>query len=263
MRSGNRIFDQVLGASAAGMFDSEHLRINLGKDNTTGQTHHLKGYPQPINTDTVKGKFLKEAYQEIAVKPDDIADLRILSTALDHTFVHDEFLLFGKLNLTSSELEERALLAPRSQRKEGDFHFEEKFVFIDATPDAIETLLTQVKNPLPPTHLAAFVVAGYTLILDEGKGTQGYNREANLKKAEEWKRRVEEGVKRNYSEINRIVQEHTLRENGITDQRNIDRLIDSGSIPGYNPKIPATKQGLPDMLSELYRCGLITKEHHA
>lgn len=263
MRSGNRIFDQVLGASAAGMFDSEHLRINLGKDNTTGQTHYLKGYPQPINTDTVKGKFFDEAYQEIAVKNEDIEDLKIVGTALDHTFVHDEFLLFGKLNLTAKELEERTLLAPRSQRKEGDFHFEEKFVFIDATPEAIETLLTQVKNPLPPTHLAAFVAAGYTMILDKGKEKAGYERDANLRKAEEWKRRVEEGVKRNYSEINRIVQEHTLRENGITDQRNIDRLIDSGSIPGYNPKIPATKQGLPDMLSELYRCGLITPEYYA
>jgi len=172
-------------------------------------------------------------------------------------------LLFGKLNLTAKELEERAHLAPRSQRKEGDFHFGEKFVFIDPTPDAIETLLTQVKNPLPPTHLAAFVAAGYTLILDEGKGEEGYNREANLKKAEEWKRRVEEGVKRNYSEIDRIVKEHRLRENGITDQRNIDRLLASGSIPGYDPKIPATKQGLPEMLSELYRCGLIPEKHHA
>lgn len=88
MRSGNRLFDQVLGASAAGMFDSEHLRINLGKDPATGQTNYLKGYPQPINTDTVKGKFLEEAYQEIAVRSDDIANLKILGTALDHTFVH-------------------------------------------------------------------------------------------------------------------------------------------------------------------------------
>lgn len=55
-----------------------------------------------------------------------------------------------------------------------------------------------------------FCTAGYTLILDEGKGKAGGKRVANLQKAEEWKRRVEEGVKRNYSEINRIVQEHTL-----------------------------------------------------
>lgn len=173
----------------------------------------------------------------------------------------DEFLLLGELNLTSSELEERALSAPRSKRKEGDFHFEEKFVFIDATPDAIKKLLTEVKNPLPPTHLAAFVAAGYTLILDEGRGKEGYNREANLKKAEEWKKEVEEGVRRNYSEINRMVKENTLRKNGITNPENITRLIDS--VPGYDPKIPATQQGLPEMLSELYRCGLITEKHHA
>lgn len=258
MRSGNRIFDQVLGASAAGMFDRDKLQIGLEPDPITGKTPYIKGRPRPINTDTVKSKFLEEAFQEIAVNSDDVEGLRIVSTAVDHTYIHDEFLLFGRLNLTSHELEQRALSAPRSQRKDGDFHFDEKFVFIDATPDAIETLLTQVKNPLPPTHLAAYVVAGYTLMLDEGMDEDGYDRETNKLKAEAWKKKVEEGVSRNYAQINRLVKENALREQGITEQSNIDRLIDS--VPGYNPKIPANKQGLPEMGQELIDHGLLKEQ---
>ncbi|MEK7605628.1 MAG: hypothetical protein AAB478_03855 [Patescibacteria group bacterium] len=258
MRSGNRIFDEVLGASAAGMFDREKLQIALTPNPTTGKTPYLKGRPQPIDTDTVKRKFLEETFQEIAVNPGEVEGLRILGTFKDHTFIHDEFGLFGYLSLTSSELEQRAISAPRSKPKEGDFHFEEKFVLVDATPEAIETLLTKVKNPLPPTHLAAYVVAGYTLILDEGMGEPGYNREANLQKAEAWKKKVEEGIKHNYADINRIIKEHTLREQGITDPENIARLIDS--VPGYNPKIPANKQGIPDMGQQLIEHGLIQEK---
>lgn len=189
---------------------------------------HEPGTVPEITTDSIKANLLKEMEEEIGLYPEDIYDFRITGLAKDKVAVHDEFLLFAKSKLTAEEVENKAGDAARVKNL-GEYDFDEKFFVINGDPDSIKKLLTEVKCPLPSTHTAAFVAAWYSEMLEH-------------KPAEEVKLQLHdlgENIKRNYQEIDLIVR------------------ASNPESKGFDPAKTPQEQGLPDIVSELKRTGLI------
>lgn len=252
----NSPYGDMPGASFAGMLDGKFHR-EIKTDPNTGKTQTERtGTLEPIDTEYVKESAATERQQEIALTEKDITDFRIVGEARDHVREHDEFLLLSKTSLTAQEVAQKAMDAPRSRNPRklddhGDFHFEENFITIDATPQAIETLLTQVKCPLPPTHAAAFVAAGYNLILEQSPEQNG-----GVKAANEWRAKMQAEVKRNYQDMNTIVANYY--KNHPTELSNNKPGKPKRNPKGYEPYYTPQEQGLPPLGSELVRTGLIS-----
>jgi len=224
----NRLYAETIGASVAGLFDGQLDRepANRGK---------LK----PIDTNAIMANAIKEMREEIQLDATDITWLRIIGLARDKVKIHSEFLLLGLLRLSTDEIAQKAgkrILAGPTDEDD----FVEKFVVVSATLEAIETLVTQVKCPLPPTHTAAFIAAGYWMTL----------RDASLAIASQWLNRLEPRVQVNYREINHRVDTYFQRNSGKRGE----------DVWGYDPAHSPIKQGLPEAISELMRVGLLRKE---
>jgi hypothetical protein len=216
----NALYGDIPGASVAGMLDAKRETED-----------RIKGTPDLIDTNSVRGNILNEANEELALELSDF-DLSppIIGLAHDNVQIHDEILFFADSNLTSEEIKEKARTARRN-RKLGDADFEEKFVMIDGSVSAIERLLTQVQCPLPPTHAAAFVSTGYCLLLEQ-EGVEAANK---------WRDAMQERVNKNYQRIDKRVAEYT-----------------QGEFHGYTARLIPTAQGLPGFEEEMRRVGLIT-----
>ncbi|OGH02513.1 MAG: hypothetical protein A2798_02590 [Candidatus Levybacteria bacterium RIFCSPHIGHO2_01_FULL_37_17] len=226
----NFFYGDIPGASAAGYLDA--------KLHTTGND---KGKIDAVTTDSIKANGAKEMREEIGLYPRDIEDLKITGLASDKVRVHDEFLLSAKTKLSAREILFRSGL--------GDTHrFVEQALIIDADKETVNKLLTEVKCPLPPTHLAAFIAAEYAIILEE----------EGLEVAEEWKREIQGGVKRNYREIDEMVQRFYLYNFQVVDD--VPEGKPARNTRGYDPAYLPSQQGLPDIDSELERVGIKTKE---
>ena len=231
----NFFYADIPGASVAGMLDGE---LDRGREN--------RGRLVPITTETIKSNIRKEAAEEIGIESEDLVDIKVTGLAMDLMRIHNEFLLFAKTSLTAQQLGEKAK-ENAERKKENDFDFHEKFYVIDGTPEAIETLLTKVKCPLPPTHTATFVAGGYSMVLKRD----------GEEKAREWKSRLQKGIQENYAEMDRMV--------GMYYEQNPGSMKDApeGKPPrnpyGYEPAYLPQQQGLPTIDSELKRVGLISE----
>src|SRR5262249_52354677 len=95
---------------------------------------------------------------------------------------------------------------------------------------SISTLLTEVECPIPSSHAAAFVAAGYYIILQS----------EGIDKAKAWIADLGDAIQSNYARID-------------------DKVATSSGHPGakYSANLPPAEQGLPDLESELRRTGLI------
>lgn len=200
------------------------------------------GIVEPIDTQTIKEFAAEKAASETGEDPADIRRIRITGLATDNRRVHHEFLLYGELRHGASELLEEARRAKqaKSQEKIDLVDFEEAFFFIPATPEAITTLLTDIKCPLPDTHTDAFIAAGYTLLLETG----------DLEAARAWKDKMQIEVAKNYDEIDTIVRNYHSTHPEIAQQ---NQGID---INAYDPSFIPELQGLPSLDDELERTHL-------
>lgn len=212
----NRTYGDIIGASAAGLADQAlDTGVNRGK---------LK----PIDNDFAKHRVEEEMEEEVGIDPHFITQIDITGIAEDMKKSHYEILLMGKVGLSAAEIQTLSQQKEEVDRKE--FDFSEKYFVLDGSPEAIKTLLTQSKNPIPPTHMAAFVAAGRILVAQrDGEEV-----------ARQWTKDVEEAARQNTQDIDRIVREAT-----------------DGQQSGYNPKLTPTEQGLPSVQSEIERLGLI------
>lgn len=241
---GNAVFVDQPGASAAGMLDAS----------TQGENRQA-GRPDPIDTGSVKGAILKEAGEELGLHDDDLRRVRIVGLAHDKIKIHDEFLLLADANLTAEQIRERSRTSNRNKNL-GDADFEEKFIDIDGSADSISTLLTKVKCPLPPTHAAALVASGYSLVLQE----QGKDA------ADAWKAQVEQGVKENYADIDRRVKafydQHPEALMQVPE-RFWGKEPPARKLHGYDPVYAPDEQGLPSFEEAMVEAGLMpeTRKH--
>lgn len=225
---GNRAYGNIPGASAAGKLDGEFDR-----------SIKTRGTLEPITTEAVTKHLLKEATEELQVKPEDLK-VRIVGISHDELKPYYEFVLLGQVNKTSHELAEKGLI-PDDQ----DGHdFKERYFTIDYTPETIETLLTKVKCPLPSTHSAAYFMAGIELV----EKLHGKN------EAKKWGERVSQAIKENYKDIDRIVianfGKYPVKSEGKPNR----------SKTGYDPLYLPEQQGLPPLLEELRRTGLVSEK---
>lgn len=243
----NSPYGDMPGASFAGMVDAT---LQRRRDPETGKIQLRTGLIEPVTDADIKKSSATEREQEIALTDADITDFRIVGEARDHIREHDEFLLLAKTSLTAQEVAQKAKDAPRSRNpkkldEHGDFHFEENFITIDATPQAIETLLTEVKCPLPPTHAAAFVAAGYNMLIEQ-EGIEA----ANI-----WRDKMQEKVKQNYEAMNEMVQKYY--EQNPTELQNNKPGKPKRNPHGYEAYYTPQEQGLPPLGSELVRTRLV------
>ncbi|MGH7202991.1 MAG: hypothetical protein ACREHC_00935 [Candidatus Levyibacteriota bacterium] len=235
---GNSQFADLPGASAAGTLDASLQR----EDRKVGR-------PDPIDTDSVKGSLLKEVGEELGLHDDDLSTVRIVGLAHDKIKIHDELLLLADADLTAEQIREKSRTSKKNKVL-GDADFEEKFIDIDGSPESIATLLTQVKCPLPPTHAAALVAAGYSLVLQE------HDKAA----ADTWKSEVEQGVKQNYQEIGAMVKNFYLKHPEAKKQvpeRFWGQQAPERNPNRYTPDYTPDEQGLPSFEDAMVDAGLV------
>jgi hypothetical protein len=242
---GNASYVDIPGASVAGMVDAK-LSSGNGR---------LPGTPDPIDTDFLKANILKEAGEELGLAPDDIKELRIVGLAQDHVKLHDEVLLLADSRLTAANLRETSRSSNRNKNLD-DADFDEKFFDIESSPHAVEILLTDVKCPLPPTHAAALVAAGYSLVVQES-GSEA---------AHAWRQRLELSVRENYEAMNAMTAAYYAQHPEALEQvpeRYWGKRVPSRNRNGYSPAYTPEEQGLPSFEEEMIRTGLLpeTRQH--
>lgn len=243
--SGNASYGGIPGASVAGLLDGK-LDHERTRTDSKGQTVHDRGKLQPVTTQTIQQRITEEGSQEVGLGEGQV-EYRIVGLAHDKTKPHHEFLLLGSTKLTAEDVLKQARQTKKNQ-KLSEKDFEEKFVPIDATPEAIETLLTKVKCPLPPTHLAAYVAAGYALVLEQG------GKEA----AEIWKKEMQMKITENYNDINRKVMTHYQKHPELLEKKDDKRPPRNSQ--GYSADYTPSEQGLPTFDAEVIRTGLVKPE---
>lgn len=244
MTRGNASYTDIPGASVAGLVD-----VSLKSPD------RIKGTPDPVDTDSVKAGILKEAGEELGLGADDLEKVRIVGIAHDNVKIHDEILLLADSKLTSEQIRETSRTSNRNKNL-GDADFEEKFVDIEATPEAIQVLLTQVRCPLPPTHAAALVAAGYSLVLQDH----------GIEAADSWKAQLEQGVQENYREMDEMVKAYFDKHPETLTQvpeRFWGKNVPVRNLHGYTPAYGPEEQGLPSFEDEMVRTALIpeTRRH--
>jgi hydroxymethylpyrimidine pyrophosphatase-like HAD family hydrolase len=238
MTRGNASYTDIPGASVAGVIDA-----------TFDSPDRNPGAPDKIDTESIKNLVFKEAGEELGLGQEHFRRVVIAGMGEDAIKPHDEFLLLGETDLTASEVRETSRISSRNKNL-GDADFEEKFVDIEATPEAVETLLTQVRCPLPPTHAAALVAAGYSMELQ----ASGFDA------AETWKQRVEDGVGENYRIIDETVAAFYAEYPEALQQ--IPERFWGAKAParnpeGYDPAYAPDEQGLPSFEDEMVAKGLL------
>ncbi len=236
---GNASYADIPGASVAGMVDATASRDEARRPGT----------PDAIDTNFLKGAILKEASEELGIAPDDLDALRIVGLAQDKIKIHDEVLLLADTKLTAEELHETSRRSNRNKNL-GDADFEEKFIDIESSPRAVELFLTEVKCPLPPTHAAALVAAGYSLVV----------RESGPEAAHAWRERMQAAVQANYEEMDAMTAafyERYPEMLGQVPERFWSKQIPPRNSKGYSPAYTPEEQGLPSFDDEMVRVGLL------
>jgi hypothetical protein len=238
MSPGNRSYTDIPGASVAGVIDA-----------TFDSPDRKPGTPDKIDTYSIMTLAFKESGEELGLGREHFSSVAIAGIGKDAIKPHDEFLLLGKTDLNASEVREISRSSKRNKNL-GDADFAERFVDIEATPEAVEVLLTQVRCPLPPTHAAALVAAGYSMELQR----------AGSEAAESWKQRVEDGVRENYRVIDETVASFYAQYPEVLEQvpeRFWGTMPPARNLEGYDPAYAPDEQGLPSFDNAMVGAGLL------
>jgi hydroxymethylpyrimidine pyrophosphatase-like HAD family hydrolase len=189
----NGAWARVPGAGIAGMFDAERDPKNP-----------IPGAPKKINNKTMYDRLHTEGKEEIGLEPNQIINVEITGIADDGAKPHNEITAIGYTFLTAEEHLDAAR-ANHKKTKEGDFHFSETAFVIPGTSDGVKDFFLNVLCPLPSTHAAALIAAGYDFCLSEG-------RSEGQAKAEEWKAEMQEIVSSYYQRIDQEVVNYYQQE---------------------------------------------------
>ncbi len=227
----NRMYGGVPGASVAGLLDAQITEESFKQQ-----------MPTEINTETVLHNIFKEAFEEIGLDQPELLDVKISGFGTDKVQIHDEFLITSKTPLTYDQVCQKA---DRNKNK-SEWHFSENFVGIPASPEAIKTLLSEVKCPLPPSHTAAFIAAGFSMIRER----------EGLSAAKTWKTELVEGIAENYRAINLLVENHYHQNPELLSKPAPNKPPRRAN--GYSAAYLPEEQGLPELRAELIRVGLIS-----
>lgn len=236
---GNANYPDVPGISVGGMVDA-----------SVRESDRDPGTPDSLTTDTLKDSILKEAGEELGLAPTQVKNIKIVGLAKDKIKVHDEILFLSTLDMTAEELYNESRHSRRNKNL-GDADFEEKFFDIESSPAAIVTLLTEVLCPMPSTHAAALVAAGYAMMLEQFDQSK-----ANL-----WINGLQEKINSNYTRINNVISDFYKDNPSKIDeipQRYAQKYyLPKRNLTMYSAAFSPEEQGLPSLESELIRVNLI------
>jgi hypothetical protein len=231
---GNALYADIPGASAAGMLDA------LPGNSTST--------PDKIDTDSVTANIVKEVDEELGLDGNDLSSMKIVGVASDKIQPHDELLFYGTTPLTLDEVHEKSKHSNRN-RILGEADFEEKFIAIDATPEAIKTLLVDVRTPMPSTHAASVFATGYAIVLEK----------SGPEAAARWSKDIEDGMRANDEMINQIIRQYYIDNPAALNDipaRYVGKIVPKRNKDGYTPEYTPEEQGLPSIESEFQRTGL-------
>lgn len=239
-KPGNGLFADIPGASVAGMADA-----SLREEN------RKPGTPDTVTTETFYKNILKESGEELGLAPNQL-EPKLVGLAREYRpKPHTELLLLGRTPLTAEEVRENAKVSTRNKNLAPE-DLEEKFMDIEASPEAIVTLLTKMHTPLPPTHSAAYIAAGHEMVLErDGQDA-----------ADAWIAAMEDAVAVNYKAIDQMVKSYYEKypeARSIIPERYWNKRAPERT-EGYNPAYTPPEQGLPELEDELVRVGLIEEE---
>lgn len=238
---GNGLYSDIPGVSVAGMADA-----------TFTSDGRRAGTPDDVSTAFFEASILKEAGEELGLGPEHFSSKKIVGIAHDHIKPHSEVLFLATTQLTSAELRAESLHSNRNKNlSEADL--EEKYLDIAATPEAIQTLLTEVKSPLPPTHAAAYVAAGHAIMLEQ----------AGEQAATTWLTHMEQAVAENYKAIDEKVRQFYINHPEalavVPERMWSKKVVPERNAIAYDPAFTPEEQGLPNLEDELVRTGLIAE----
>lgn len=259
------------GTLIAGFFEGE-IDPKASKLSPTQGHRTLK----PVTNEDVFGNAFKELHEEVGLERSDAKKTIISALCIEKKKrPHHEILVDVELKLTADQAREKS----KKHKINVEGEFEESWVDIEYSPEAIYTLLTQVESPLPIGHIGAFAATGRRLVAEK------YGEKA----ATEWLRKVEIASNEHTQRMNAKVREY-LRNNpeALTkptpDQEkrininvakyteknpqataeDIEKykqgLIDGRAKfdpEGFNPAILPEEQGLLDAKTALVRAGLV------
>ena len=237
----NQKFKRNLGNSASGLQDSRFNHGEAGKPMAPTQESLLRGNlkelgeeigikpdivlhgkKEPVATDyalaaTTTDDILSTAKARLELetlvsgpgdKKIELFDFKILGLAEDPLSPHDEFLMFGRINLTAQEVIDRARRARRHAAK-NDRDFAEHFIVMDATPEAFENILTDPNfADSPPTHAACDLVTGRYLMMER----------EGIASANAWMEKIKPGVDMALEESKRRKKEFLALHPEILEQ---------------------------------------------
>ena len=235
---GNSLYADIPGASAAGHLDAS-MRTEQRK----------AGTPDPVDKQYIFDAISKEVEEELGLEVAHVKNMRIAGVANNNKKPNDEFLLLGELSLTIQEVKELSRDSLLNKGL-GDADFAENFIDIENSPEDIKTLLTEVKCPMAPTHVALLVAAGYSLELAR-------NGQAA---ADLWKQNLQAELNENYRQINQLVDQyyknHPEALQQVPERYWGKKYIPQRNTREYDPAYGPTEQGLPSFEDEMIRTGL-------
>ena len=266
----NNRWRNVAGALIAGYFDGSYH-----EDPSKLSPKQGRRTLNEINNKAIFGNGYKELHEEIGIEEKDVKKSKVVGLAVEKADrVHHEILMDVELKLTAAQAKEKSKQHHIDDKEE----FEEDWIDIECSPEAIMTLLTKMISPLPTGHLAAFAATGRALVAERD----------GEKAADEYMRKLSLGILENNDRINGIVRDY-IRNNPevlthpTADQLNTieiqtkeykeknptateeevfnfaQKLIDNRAKfnpDGFNPALLPEEQGLPDLDTALAMVGL-------
>lgn len=169
----NDLYKGTLACSAAGLVNAPRL-----------------GSPEPLDVlRHARATILKEQREEIGSSPIVSTQLRLGAIILGHHTTHHEIPFSARTSMHSGEVLERVRA---NDFKDTPFSFRENALWINASPEAIERLLTKALTPIPDTHAAMLALEGFQLMQRRGPETNAHR----------WLGRVMDGMEQNITRIN-------------------------------------------------------------
>lgn len=241
-KPGNASYTGIPGASVAGLVDAKFTIKETPK--------RRRSRPHDVTSKSLEDNILKEGGEELGLAPEHFTDKLIVGIAHDNIKPHDEVLFLATTSLTAAEVRRESTHSKRNKNLLPE-DLEEKFMDIEASPEAIEKLVADVKCPLPPTHAAVYIACGYNMVLERD----------GIEAANAWKERLQERVGQNYRDIDARVaayyQEHPEAASIVPERMWNKKSIAPRNLSGYDPAYTPAEQGLPELEDELVRTGLL------
>ena len=220
-KESNELYPGMIGASVAANIDGVFDRPG-DKDSKATKKGRLKKVDLAMLHEQLQAK----THAELGLDADDYTfTLTGFAEEIDSVANH-AFVYTGTTKLTSNELSQKAEATETARKEQSHPNVEKRIYFIDATPEAVFTMLTEVKCPIGPDHAAPFVVWAYDTVLKrDGKVA-----------ADKFKKDLEEKMPINTQDMDRLIE--SGYNNDKTLQNQVPRRMIEPAVENYKKTHP-------------------------